>query len=108
MYTSKIFKVIQFYTSLPKSNFRQGGAKILHERRFILKNKRLNELPDILTAQHIADYLTISRRRVYELFQISPEHGGIPNFEIGASKRVVKEDFMRWIERMKEKKQKTG
>lgn len=71
-----------------------------------MKNKRLNELPDILTAQHIADYLTISRRRVYELFQLSPDHGGIPNFEIGASKRVVKEDFVQWIERMKEKKTK--
>lgn len=55
------------------------------------------ELPVILTAKHIADYLQISRRRVYELFQIKPEAGGIPNFEIGSSKRVKKVDFIAWI-----------
>jgi len=63
-----------------------------------------NDLPDILTAQHIADYLKISRRRVYELFQLRPEHGGIPNLEIGASKRVDKVDFLNWIEKQKQKK----
>jgi len=57
-----------------------------------------DQLPDILTAQNIADYLGISRRRVYELFQMAPEYGGIPNFDIGFSKRVRKEDFLRWIE----------
>lgn len=62
-------------------------------------------LPDTLTALHIAHYLGISRRRVYELFQIHVGHGGIPNFEIGASKRVDKTDFKQWIERLKEKKQ---
>lgn len=62
-------------------------------------------LPDTLTALHISQYLGISRRRVYELFQIHIEHGGIPNFEIGASKRVDKADFKQWIEQLKEKKQ---
>lgn len=63
-----------------------------------------DELPDILTAQHIADYLTISRRRVYELFKLKPEYGGIPNFDIGFSKRVKKIDFFAWIdERVKAK-----
>lgn len=66
-------------------------------------------LPDILTAQNIADYLIISRRRVYELFQLKPEFGGIPNFDIGMSKRVVKQDFLNWIESCKRKKgQKVG
>lgn len=65
-----------------------------------------DQLPDILTAQNIADYLGISRRRVYELFQMKPEHGGIPNFDIGFSKRVRKEDFLRWIEsKVQEKSQ---
>ena len=63
-----------------------------------------DQLPDILTAQNIADYLGISRRRVYELFQMTPEHGGIPNFDIGMSKRVRKEDFLRWIERRVQEK----
>lgn len=65
---------------------------------------KMDQLPDILTAQNIADYLGISRRRVYELFQLSPEHGGIPNFDIGFSKRVRKEDFLRWIERKVQEK----
>ena len=56
-----------------------------------------DDLPDIVTAQDIADYLKISRRRVYELFQLKPTAGGIPNFEIGTSKRVVKEDLLGWI-----------
>lgn len=59
---------------------------------------QIENMPDILTAQNIADYLGISRRRVYELFQMKPEHGGIPNFDIGFSKRVRKQDFIRWID----------
>lgn len=61
-------------------------------------------LPDALTAAHISQFLGISRRRVYELFQISVKYGGIPNFEIGASKRVDKSDFKVWIEQRKEEK----
>lgn len=60
------------------------------------------KLPQILTAQHIANYLGISRRRVYELFQLSEEAGGIKCFQIGTSKRVDREDFFKWIERKKE------
>lgn len=59
---------------------------------------KIENMNEILTAQNIADYLGISRRRVYELFQLKPEHGGIPNFDIGLSKRVRKEDFLRWID----------
>lgn len=62
-----------------------------------------DSLPDTLTAQHIAEFLSISRRRVYELFQTNVEHGGIPNFSIGTSKRVEKSDFKQWIVRLKEK-----
>lgn len=62
---------------------------------------RQEELPEILTAQHIAKYLGISRRRVYELFQLKPQYGGIPNFDIGFSKRVEKDDFIDWIQRRK-------
>lgn len=64
----------------------------------------INDLPEILTAQNIADYLGISRRRVYELFQLKPEFGGIPNFEIGLSKRVDKKDFIGWIDAKKKEK----
>ncbi|ARF69488.1 hypothetical protein B7C51_19210 [Paenibacillus larvae subsp. pulvifaciens] len=69
-----------------------------------MENLKLSDLPDILTAQLIADYLSISRRRVYELFQLKPECGGIPNFEVGNSKRVYKYDLTQWIEnKIKEK-----
>ena len=62
----------------------------------IMRNK--DELPDILTAQQIATYLGISRKKVYELLQLKDEAGGIPCFLIGASKRVMKEYFLRWVE----------
>lgn len=62
-------------------------------------------LPDTITAEHIAQFLGISRRRVYDLFKIHVDHGGIPNFKIGASKRVVKDDFKQWINKLKEKTQ---
>jgi hypothetical protein len=61
-----------------------------------------------LTARHIADYLGISGARLW-LFQRSPKAGGIPNFEIGLSKRVDKQDFTCWIEARKaEKEQKNA
>lgn len=58
-------------------------------------------MPSILTAQDIADYLRISRKRVYELMQIPEEHGGIPCFNIGKSRRVELVDFERWVKRQK-------
>jgi excisionase family DNA binding protein len=64
----------------------------------------INELPEILTAQHISDYLGISRGKIYTLFQINPASGGIPNFAIGTSKRVEKKDFLAWIEARKGEK----
>ena len=60
-----------------------------------------DSLPDTLTASQISEFLCISRRRVYELFQIRVECGGIPNFSIGASKRVEKADFKWWIAQRK-------
>jgi len=65
---------------------------------------KIEELPEMLTAQHIATYLGISRRRVYELFQLKPAFGGIPNLDIGFSKRVDKKDFIAWIEAKKAEK----
>lgn len=69
-----------------------------------IKHTSWESLPEILTAQIIASYLQISRRRVYELFQLHQEHGGIPNFQIGISKRVDKSDFKMWLTQRKAEK----
>jgi len=64
----------------------------------------IDELPEIITAQHISDYLGISRGKIYTLFQINPASGGIPSFDIGNSKKVEKKDFVAWIEARKREK----
>lgn len=64
----------------------------------------LDSMPEILTAANISKHLGISARRVYELFKIKPEFGGIPNFDIGYSKRVEKADLIKWIQDQKKKK----
>lgn len=68
----------------------------------------VDELPEVLTAQNIADHLQVGRSTVYALFQMSPKVGGIPNYEIGygrkVSKRVDKIDFIRWKEAQKLRK----
>jgi hypothetical protein len=70
-----------------------------------INTKSIDDYPHILTAAHISEYLHISRRRVYELFQQLPAHGGIPNFEIGTSKRVKKVSFTRWLDYLELQKQ---
>ena len=53
-----------------------------------------DQLPDILTAQEIADYLKISRRRVYELFQLKESAGGIRCFEIVCQRELIRLIFL--------------
>lgn len=57
----------------------------------------LDQMPDILTADILAKYLRLSKRRVYELMDINPEYGGIPCIRIGRSKRVFKADLIEWL-----------
>lgn len=58
-------------------------------------------LPNILTAQDIADYLQIGRKKVYELMQITPDSGGIKTFNVGRSRRVERSDFEKWLSQQK-------
>ncbi|MED3623230.1 MULTISPECIES: helix-turn-helix domain-containing protein [Neobacillus] len=58
---------------------------------------KLEDYPEIMTAAHISEYLHISRRRVYELLQLSPSQGGIPCIQIGLSKRVKKDSLIAWL-----------
>lgn len=65
-------------------------------------NKPLDEYPEILTCADISEYLHLSRRRVYELLKLSPAHGGIPSFEIGASKRAKRASFKLWVDKLEQ------
>lgn len=76
------------------------NAKIMHQ----------DELPDVLSAQRIADYLGVSRRIVYGLFDLPVRMGGIENFPVGLgdkrpSRRVFRSDFINWLERQKKGQQ---
>ncbi|MCM3783707.1 helix-turn-helix domain-containing protein [Neobacillus mesonae] len=67
-----------------------------------------DKFDDVLEAKDIAAILKISKRRVYELFQLSPEHGGIPNYNIGSMTiRADKEDVRRWTDNLKKNKSKS-
>jgi Helix-turn-helix domain len=63
----------------------------------------LEELPPVLSAQDISDYLHISRNSVYELFRIPPSNGGIPVISIGLTKRVRKENFVTWVKQQEKR-----
>ncbi len=58
----------------------------------------LNDLPDILTAKAIANFLQISLRKAYDLMDIQPNAGGLPCKRIGKCKRVLKSDLIKWLE----------
>ncbi len=60
-------------------------------------NRKLEELPDVLTAVELSDFLSISRRRAYELMDVSQDIGGIPCLKFGKSKRVLKADLKEWL-----------
>lgn len=78
-------------------------SSILQETSIMI----IEELPEILTVKHIAEYLSLSRKTVYELLKLKPEAGGIPNWDAGSSKRVDKADFIKWKEEQKQKKANT-
>ncbi|OKP81597.1 hypothetical protein A3842_10980 [Paenibacillus sp. P3E] len=62
----------------------------------------LEEMPEVLTAQHIADYLGLSRYTIYEHFKLPIEMGGIPNFQVGKrSRKTLKSDFILYLNRQR-------
>ncbi|OMD92748.1 helix-turn-helix domain-containing protein [Paenibacillus odorifer] len=73
-----------------------------------MKSTSIEDLPQVLTAQNIADYLTLARNTVYELFKLPPDRGGIPNFNVGKSRRVVKSDFTSWIQSQRQQQDKVA
>lgn len=78
-------------------NYLKANAVDVMKGKDTYENITMEELPEILTAKHISGHLHLSLRRVYELLQISPTVGGIKSFDIGRSKRVVKDDYLKWL-----------
>lgn len=54
---------------------------------------KLEQLPDILTPQLVADYTGVSRRRIYEFCQ----HGELKSFTIGTSRKIRKSSLIAWL-----------
>jgi len=66
------------------------------------------ELPNNLTAKMISKFTSISLRRVYELLNTNPNHGGIPSFRVGAKTLLVeRKEFLKWWEETIRKGKKT-
>ena len=55
--------------------------------------KNVEDYPMILTAEHIAEILMISKPTAYELM----EQASFPLIRIGRSKRVLKDKFFEWL-----------
>jgi predicted DNA-binding transcriptional regulator AlpA len=60
----------------------------------------LNQLPHIMTAKDVQDFLQISKSRAYELFKESD----FPTVIIGGNKRVYRDKFLKWLETKELKK----
>lgn len=54
-------------------------------------------LPEVLKAKDISTYLNVSSRYAYEIM----ERTDFPTIRIGRTKRVLREDFLNWIEQQK-------
>ena len=63
-----------------------------------------NSLPEYLTAKQLADFLGISRKKIYQLFQTPSVYGGIRSFKMGATNKVNKDDLINWILNKKKEK----
>lgn len=56
----------------------------------------LDNLPDILSPQQVADYVGVARQRVYDFCQF----GEIKSFTIGASRKIRKSDMLVWLDKV--------
>jgi len=55
------------------------------------------ELPSSLRARDVSKYLNVSTRYAYEIMK----REDFPLLEFGRAKRVLKEDFLEWVEKQK-------
>ena len=57
----------------------------------------MNDLPSVLKPADVSQFLNISIRYAYEVMARSD----FPTLQIGRSKRVMREDFLKWVEKQK-------
>lgn len=60
-------------------------------------------LPQALTAKDIQKFLNISQAKAYQLFNTV----GFPVIVMKGTKRVLREDFLKWVEQQKQPKEET-
>lgn len=61
-------------------------------------NITIEDLPEVLTAEHISNHLHLTKQCIYNLMMLSLSVGGIPSFKIGRSRRTYKSDYVAWLE----------
>ena len=54
--------------------------------------KNIEDYPFMLTAEHLAEILTVSKPTAYEIMNLV----SFPLIKIGRSKRVLKSEFFSW------------
>lgn len=53
----------------------------------------LNKFPEFLTVEHLIEIFGVSKNTVYSWCN----HGGLPSFKIGNTRRIRKSTLMQWI-----------
>lgn len=59
---------------------------------------KINDLPEIMSAAMVGEYLGVDRKVIYDLLNNKPEYGGLPSFRVGSQRRIRKDDLTEWIE----------
>jgi excisionase family DNA binding protein len=59
---------------------------------------KLDDLPEILSASMVGDYLGVDRKVIYDLLNNKPEYGGMISFRVGSQRRIRKDDLVNWID----------
>lgn len=57
----------------------------------------MNDLPSVLKPKDVAGFLNVSARYAYDIMSRSD----FPAIIIGSTKRVMREDFLKWVEKQK-------
>lgn len=81
-------EAMELITALDKEN---------NELKF--QSNQHNEMPPVLNAKFIKEYLGISQSKVYELLHTNHSAGGIKAFKDGDRWLVKRENFKDWLDK---------